>query len=500
MWPSLKLCSMVVVLGAATANALRVTKRAAIDDCLSAAQVPVDAPSSTDWVADVRAFNQRLQYTPAAIAVPTTVEHIRAAVSCAAKVGVKVNPKSGGHSYASFGLGGEDGHLVVQLDRMNNVTLDNATQIATVQPGARLGHVATLIYQQGKRAFSHGTCPGVGVGGHALHGGFGFSSHTYGLALDWIVGATVVLANGTVVETSETQNKDLFWALKGAGSNFGIVASFRFKTFPAPTELSTYVVNLRWTNASAIAEGWASLQDWLKTGGMPREMNMRLFGNGFQTQLQGMYHGNSSALRTAIQPLLTRLNATLSSVEQDDWMGAFAHYAYSQQIDITRPYSATETFYSKSLVTSALSNSTLQSIANYWVNTARRNSRSWYLMVDMYGGPNSAITKVPADATSFAYRDPNTHLFLYQFYDRTMRGSYPSDGFAFLDDWVKLFTAGLDTTQWGMYINYADPRLNQTAAQEAYYGQNLARLRQLKKQFDPAELFYYPQAVEPAKA
>ena len=133
---------------------------AAIDDCLKDADVPVDAKGSGDWNADVAPFNTRLQYTPAAIAVPSTVAHVQAAVSCAAKVGVKVNPKSGGHSYASFGLGGENGHLVIELDRMNKVTLDTSTNIATVQAGARLGHVFTNLNQQGRRAISHGTCPG----------------------------------------------------------------------------------------------------------------------------------------------------------------------------------------------------------------------------------------------------------------------------------------------------------------------------------------------------
>lgn len=148
--------STLVAVTAASPKA----KRAAIDDCLAAAKVPVDTPGSDDWKLDANPFNQRLRYTPAAIAAPTNVQHIQAAVSCAAKVGIKVTPKSGGHSYASFGLGGEDGHVVVQLDRMDNVTLDSATQVATVQPGARLGHVATVLYNQGKRAFSHGTCPG----------------------------------------------------------------------------------------------------------------------------------------------------------------------------------------------------------------------------------------------------------------------------------------------------------------------------------------------------
>ena len=150
------------------------------------------------------------------------------------------------------------------------------------------------------------------------------------------------------------------------------------------------------------------------------------------------------------------------------------------------------------MVTSALPTDVLKNVADYWVKEARSNRRSWYIIIDMYGGANSAITKVPVDATSFAYRDPERDLFLYQFYD-TAWGTYPPEGFDFLNGWVETFTDGLDTTQWGMYINYADPLLNRTEAQDVYYRQNLPRLKQLKKEFDPTEVFYYPQAVEPAK-
>lgn len=142
---------------AVLARGAALDKRAAVDDCLKAASVPADAPGSDDWKADVAPYNPRLSYTPVAIAVPTGVEHIRAAVSCAAKAGVRVNAKSGGHSYASLGLGGEDGHLTVQLDRMHDVVLNTTSNIATIQAGSRLGHVATELYNQGKRAFSHGT-------------------------------------------------------------------------------------------------------------------------------------------------------------------------------------------------------------------------------------------------------------------------------------------------------------------------------------------------------
>lgn len=144
----------VIVTGSA------VDKRAALDDCLASAGVPTDAQGSDDWKQDVAPYNLRLQFKPIGIAVPTTIKHIQDAVACAVKAGVKTNPKCGGHSYASFGLGGEDGHLTIEMDRMNKVVLDNTTGIAIIEGGSRLGHVAAELYAQGKRAFSHGTCPG----------------------------------------------------------------------------------------------------------------------------------------------------------------------------------------------------------------------------------------------------------------------------------------------------------------------------------------------------
>jgi FAD/FMN-containing dehydrogenase len=144
---------------ASTADAL--VTRATIDKCLTDAGVPVDAKGTPDYERDVAPFNIRIPFTPVAIAVPQTIAHIQKSVQCGKKLGIKVSAKSGGHSYANFGFGGEDGHLVVELDRMYNVTLDKRTNIATVQPGARLGHVATVLYEEYNRAIAHGTCPGL---------------------------------------------------------------------------------------------------------------------------------------------------------------------------------------------------------------------------------------------------------------------------------------------------------------------------------------------------
>jgi FAD/FMN-containing dehydrogenase len=135
------------------------SKRDALNDCLADANVPHHEENSTAWNRDARPFNERLYYEPAAIAVPRNTSEIQAAVACGARHGVKVAAKCGGHSYASFGLGGADGHLVLELDGMHKVTV-GANGRATIQGGARLGHVAVELFAQGGRAIPHGTCPG----------------------------------------------------------------------------------------------------------------------------------------------------------------------------------------------------------------------------------------------------------------------------------------------------------------------------------------------------
>jgi hypothetical protein len=318
----------------ASTVAVNVPRAQSLAACLQSAGVPTDSQGSSAWNTETTPFNGRLPFTPAAVAVPTSVSQVQAAVSCGVQAGVKINAKGGGHSYASFGLGGENGHLVVSLSQMYAVTLDKSTNISTVQAGARLGHVFQSLYNAGGRAISHGTCPGVGVSGHALHGGFGFSSHTHGLALDWIAGATVVLANATVVNCSATVNADLFWALRGAGSSYGVVTSFRFNTFAAPPQTTPFTINLSWNSGNDLAATWTAYQNYIQNG-MPAELNMRLFISPWTNGVQGLYYGNATALQTVLRPLLNALNQSMPSVTTTDWPGGFSAWANGQTIDVT---------------------------------------------------------------------------------------------------------------------------------------------------------------------
>lgn len=260
-------------LDGVTVTTAAVAKRSVAIKALQNLDIPfIDATSPT-WTAETTPYNLRVSAIPVLVVYANTPKQVQDAVACGVEAGLKVSARCGNHSYASMGLGGEDNHLVVDLTPMSRVVVDGSTNVATVEAGARLGHVANELLKQGGRAIAHGSCPGVGIAGHMLHGGYGWASHNKGLTLDWMIGAHVVLANGTRVHCSATENPDLFWALRGAGSNFGIVTSFELETFEAPRISTPFHVPLNWTTEKEKVEGVKALVEFAPTA--PAELNMR---------------------------------------------------------------------------------------------------------------------------------------------------------------------------------------------------------------------------------
>jgi FAD/FMN-containing dehydrogenase len=156
----------------------------------------------------------------------------------------------------------------------------------------------------------------VGIGGHVLHGGQGYGSHTYGLLLDFLVEAELVIANGSVITASEKQNSEVFWALRGAGYSFGVVTNMKFRTIPAPAQNVLFYYPYSWNKTQARA-GWDAWQTYCggyTTPQIPAEMNIRWVlgkdsGDNLSFLLEGAYHGSNDAFLTAIAPLLNALSA-----------------------------------------------------------------------------------------------------------------------------------------------------------------------------------------------
>ena len=161
------------------------------------------------------------------------------------------------------------------------------------------------------------------------------SSHKYGLATDWIAGLTAVLANGTLVHCSATENPDLFWAFRGAGANFGIVVSYEFSTFAAPAQVTYFSMPFQWNVTSAPGK-LAAVETYTKTQ-MPAELTMRAFASNTQSYFEGMFFGDVAGLKTALKPLQDATGLVLQSATNTTFLGAFTHYA-NAATDPTVPY------------------------------------------------------------------------------------------------------------------------------------------------------------------
>ncbi|KAG0641266.1 hypothetical protein HOY80DRAFT_1039526 [Tuber brumale] len=472
-------------------------------DCLSASNVPLISPSDADYASIVTPFNLRLPFFPAAVVVPTTAGHVSSAVTCAKKFNTKVAARSGGHSYAAFGLGGADGNLMIDMKKFRNLSVEPGTNVATVGAGLRLGDVATGLYEIAGRALPHGTCPGVGISGHALHGGFGYTSRMWGTTLDNVEEMEVVLANGDIVNVSKVSNPDLFWALRGAGSSFGIVTNFKFKTYPAPT--SGIFFSWNWMLENNVGDTvekkvkiFQALQDYSEATA-PAGMTLAVYTMPSDTQFQvsGVLWDSREEFDRVIAPLVASFpqdGMPNPEISEHTYMDLLVLLAGGQSLPQPEEYTAHDTFFTKSIVApTKLTSESLTSFFTFHSQNAAVPPLSWWVIADLYGGKTSTIpTQDPADS-SYGIRDA---FYVFQLYSFVSAGvPYPSSGIQFMGELSKSMTAAQPGTRFQAYSNYVDPSLSPSEAHDLYYGQNYERLKRLKGVYDPDLLFWNPQAI-----
>jgi FAD/FMN-containing dehydrogenase len=218
-------------------------------------------PSSAEYAAAKNLFNSRFDNsTPAAVVTVKSTDDVQKAVAFAAKNGLKVVARSGGHSY--IGASAANSAMVIDLRELpGGISYDDGSGIATISAAADLDSVQTALAAHG-RLIPGGSCPTVAVAGLTLGGGLGSDARQRGLTCDPLVSASVVLPSGDAITATPDDHGDLFWALRGGGGgNFGVVTSFTFRTFP-----STYrdVVTLGFPEGSTerVILGW---NQWLST-------------------------------------------------------------------------------------------------------------------------------------------------------------------------------------------------------------------------------------------
>ncbi|HVJ31785.1 MAG TPA: FAD-binding oxidoreductase [Terriglobia bacterium] len=221
-------------------------------------QGAVLSPADSGYGAALQIWNGAIEHRPALFARCETPRDVQLAVQAARRYGVALSVRGGGHDWAGRALR-PDG-LVIDLSPMRSIEIDAKAKVARVEGGVLAADLIEAAAPHGLVAVT-GAVGTVGLAGLTLGGGYGPLCAKYGLALDHLVAAEVVLADGRMVEADATRNTDLFWALRGGGGNFGVVTAMYLRLH-ALREVVAGLILFPWFEAETVLRGYAEAAGW----------------------------------------------------------------------------------------------------------------------------------------------------------------------------------------------------------------------------------------------
>lgn len=434
-------------------------------DLRAAMQGQVLLPGDDDYTNARQVWNGAVEHRPALFALCKTVEDVQTAVRVARKHGLPLSVRGGGHDWAGRAL--RDDGLVLDLSMMRTVTVDSAQKIATVAGGAKAADVSAAASQYGLAAVT-GNVGAVGMAGFLLGGGYGPLTTRFGLALDNLLGAEIVLADGQIITADAAQNSDLFWALRGGGGNFGVVTSMRIRLHSVNDVLGGIIL-FPLSEAQSVLHGHAKI-----LSSAPDELSV-LAGllpapDGDPTVFVGpIWSGEpeqGQEIMARLQRLGTAILTQIGPMSYTDLIGL-----YDAQVVDGRHY-ALQTRWLADLTPDIIS-------ALVAAGTARTSPLS-FIAMHHFHGPG---TQVALDATAFGLRRKHFLLEIVAAWDPTSK-----EDSALHRRWVSDLSSVLAPIALpGGYPNFLTS--NDREQLGSAYGGNGSRLRNLKQQYDPDNVF-----------
>jgi FAD/FMN-containing dehydrogenase len=428
-------------------------------------------------------WNAMIDKRPAAVIRAAGAGDVVRAVDVARERHLLLSIRGGGHNIAGNAVC--DGGLMLDLTPMKSVRIDPSARTARVEPGVTLAE-----FDREAQAYGLATPLGInsttGVAGLTLGGGFGWLSRKYGLTVDSLLGADVVLASGELVRASAKENPDLFWALRGGGGNFGVVTAFDFRLHPVGPEVLAGLIVHPFSDAKRILEGYrravASAPDDLTCWAVLRKAPPLPFlpaeVHGKEVVVLAMcYAGDPERGQGAIAPLRA-LGKPIADV-----VGPTPFASWQQAFDPL--LTAGRRNYWKSHDFTELSDAAVDLLV---ASAGRLPSPECEIFVAHLGG---AVNRVPVASTAYPHRDVN---FVVNVHTRW--------GEASQDDacmgWAReFFDRMAPHATGGVYVNFM-PEDEALRVSRGAYGSNYERLSRLKGRYDPSNLFRRNQNIEPA--
>ena len=431
---------------------------------------------------EVRAlWNGMIDRRPAMIVRCAGVADVRAGLGLAREKGLQFSVRGAGHNIA--GKGSCDGGVMIDLSAMRDVRVDPIRQTARVGPGATLGDL-----DHETQAFGLATSVGInsttGIAGLTLGGGFGWLTRKYGLTIDNLLSADVVTADGRFVRASEREEPDLFWGLRGGGGNLGVVTSFELGLHRVGPEVLAGLVVHPFDAARDVMRFWRDqaaeapdeLSCWVVTRKAPPLPFLPAEWHGREVLILPMlYAGDLAAGEKAVRRL-REFGKPIADV-----VGPHPYAGFQKAFDPLLTPGARN--YWKSHNFSEMTDAAIDTILDH---ARRLPSAQSEIFVAHLGG---AANRVPVEATAYPHRDTEFVMNVHT------RWEDPKDDAACVAWARSFFEATAPFSNGSVYVNFISDGEERVAAA---YGKNHARLGQVKKRYDPENLFCVNQNIAPA--
>jgi FAD/FMN-containing dehydrogenase len=429
-------------------------------------------------------WNGLIDRRPALIVQCTGAADVVDCVNFAREQGLVLSIKAGGHNVAGNAV--NDGGLVIDLSQMNGVHVDPTTRTVRAQGGATWGDCDRETQLFGL-AVPGGVVSTTGIAGLTLHGGVGHLRRKHGLSIDSLVSVDIVTADGQLRRASATENEDLFWAVRGAGSNFGVVTSFEFRAHPIGPLVMVGAIFYPFEDAASILPRW---RDYLSTA--PEELSAialcwsvpphEPFPPEFHGRpvvvVAGAYAGPVEDGEPVVKPLRELGEPLVDLSGPWPWLGLQSGF------DALFPKGGF--YYWKSRALAELTDAAIADIVDF---AGRRPSPLADVVIWHHGG---AMSRVGETDTAYGGRAAQ---FLVTGEASWADPALNDEGIA----WGRGFWEAMGRhSTGGLYLNFAGLGEEKEALVRAGHGSNYDRLVELKTKYDPDNLFRMNLNIPPA--
>ena len=441
-------------------------------------------PSSPSFDSTRTVWNGMIDRRPALIARCRNAADVAASIGFARDHGLALAIRSGGHNVAGYAVC--DGGLMIDMSPMNGVRVMPGLDRVIVEGGATWGDVDAAATPF-NRATPGGLISATGVAGLTLSGGIGWLRGTHGLSCDNLLAADIVTAGGRLVHASETENPELLWALRGGGGNFGVAVSFEFKLHPIEPELMFCAPAYPAERASEILPLW---RDFMKTAPdklsglaefsvLPQDPSIPEHAWGRRVvALAHVYDGPAAEGERVVQPLRGFGEPLV------DFSGRMAYRASQTLYDGLFP-KGRDRCYWKSTYLKGLDGKAIQEIVSHMAHCP---SEMTFVSIWKFGG---AVQRVDAGATAFGDRSMPYMLSLDSIW------ASPADDAANMA-WTRGFWDDMQRHSTGrLYLNFPGHGEGETLVRDAFGEKSYKRLQEIKRKYDPQNLFRMNQNIVP---